>query len=86
MAVFKMLSKSYIQRTFTHKALFVGAVPVYLNPETGDVAVRNGVPDWAFDVAEFIAQKVRAIISKSKAGYVPMGDFLITGPISKGSK
>ena len=56
-------------------------MPVYLNPETGDVAVRNGVPDWAFDVTEFIAQKVRAIISKSKADYVPMGDFLITGQI-----
>lgn len=86
MAVFKRLSQTYIGRLFTHKAFFQGIVPVYLNPMTGDVAVRNGVPDWTFDAVEWAAGKVRALLRKVSRNYEPGGDFLITGTINKGGK
>ena len=86
MAVFKQLSQSYIQRTFTHRALFQGVVPVYLNPLTGDVAVRNGVPDWTFDVVECIACTVSGLLRKVTRSHKPGGDFLITGAIQKTGK
>lgn len=86
MAVFKKLSQSYIQRTFTNRALFQGVVPVYLNPLTGDVAVRNGVPDWTFDAVELIVVMVRRVRKKFSRTYEPIGDFLITGPIQKADK
>lgn len=79
MAIFKQLSQSYIQRTFTHRALFQGVVPVYLNPLTGDVAVRNGVPDLTFDIACMVSGLLRKMIRR----YEPGGDFLITGAIQK---
>lgn len=86
MAVFKRLSPGFIQRCFTHKALFMGIVPVYINLDTTDVAVRNGVPDWSFDAVEWIADKVRGLLRKANRDYQPAGDFLLTGPIKKGGK
>lgn len=86
MAVLKRLSKAYIHQQFTHKALFMGIVPVYINLDTFDVAVRNGVPDWTFDAVEWVAGKVRDLLRKSYRNYQPAGDFLLTGPISKPHK
>lgn len=87
MAVFKRrLSAGFIQRRFTHKALFMGIVPVYINLDTTDMAVRNGVPDWTFDAVEWIAGKVRGLLRKIYRDYQPAGDFLLTGPIQKDGK
>lgn len=86
MAIFKTMSKRYIQSTFTHKALFMGIVPVYINVKTFDVAVRNGVPDFLFDVVEWAGYKVRYLLGKAKPGYEQQGDFLFTGTIKKDGK
>ena len=86
MAVLKHLSKRYIQRTFTHKAWFMGIVPVYINVKTLDVAVRNGVPDFLFDVVETAGYFVRRVMGKVKRGYEQQGDFLFTGTINKDGK
>ena len=86
MAVFKRLSPGFIQQRFTHKAFFIGIVPVYINLDTADLAVRNGVPEWTLDVAEWVVGKVRGMLRKANRDYQPAGNFLVTGPIKKASK
>lgn len=86
MAVFKRLSPAFIRRRFTHKAFFMGVVPVYINLDTTDLAVRNWVPDWTLDAAEWITGKVRGLLLKVNPNYEPGGDILLTGPIDKGGK
>lgn len=54
MAVFQHLTKEEIRESFGYKALAFGCVPVYLSrldDPIPEVAVRNWVPDWTFELA-----------------------------------
>ncbi|CBJ79829.1 hypothetical protein XBJ1_0688 [Xenorhabdus bovienii SS-2004] len=56
MAIFKHLTKDEIKRDYDHYGLFMGLIPVYVGDVHGEcrLAVRNWLPDWLFDVADFI--------------------------------
>lgn len=53
MALLQRLSKEEIRSRYKFKGLAFGLVPVYLsdtNDHTPDIAVRNWIPDWTFEV------------------------------------
>lgn len=48
------MSDAEIREDFTHYALFCGLVPIYFNPDTSHVAVRNWWPEWLLDATHHL--------------------------------
>lgn len=79
MAIFKLVSKEYIKKNYTHYALAYGIYPIYignLEQESPTVEVRNGFPAWGLTLLDHIIQPLLSIIGTNN-----MFMFKITGEI-----
>lgn len=58
MAVFQHIPPDQLRAHFRYRGWFLGLVPVYVgevgHPQGPNVAVRNGVPEWALDLAHVL--------------------------------
>lgn len=89
MAIFKRLTKAQIEKEFTHKGMYAGMVPIYVNmrnSEAPDVAVRNGYPDFLIDVADALTYPVEMVRQMLDPEHQPMFALKLTGLIKKGSE
>ncbi|WP_296561203.1 hypothetical protein [Pigmentiphaga sp.] len=79
MAIFQRIPRETIHKQFTHYGLFLGIVPVYVGDPDGEcrVAVRNWVPEWTLDAAQFLLEQFAAL------GLIDYDGFMIklTGKI-----
>lgn len=79
MAIFKRVSKEYIQINYTHYALAYGIYPVYigkLHHESPTVEVRNWFPVWGLTLLDNIIQPMLTLLGKEN-----MFMFKVTGEI-----
>jgi hypothetical protein len=89
MAIFKRLTKAQIEQEFTHKGLYAGMIPIYIdmrNSEAPGVAVRNWYPDCLIDVAEVLLYPIEMIWQILDPEHQPMFALVLTGLIKKGSE
>lgn len=63
MAILQRIPRDTIRTQFTHYGLFLGIVPVYVGDPDGEcrVAVRNWVPEWTLDAAQFLLEQFAAL-------------------------
>jgi hypothetical protein len=79
MAIFKRVSKEYIQMNYTHYALAYGIYPIYiakLHNESPTVEVRNWFPEWGLTLLDNIIQPMLTLLDKENAFM-----FKVTGEI-----
>lgn len=85
MAVIKRLSRQEIRKTFTHKGLFLGIVPVYLadlQTDTPLVTARNWIPEWYFDGVEMFFGLTAMLGSLVNPDWEPEYRITVTGEIN----
>lgn len=81
---FNRVPASELGTTFTHYGLFCGCVPVYLGALDTDcpaVAARNGVPEFALDLAEMVFGACCLVCSLLNPEFEPTYPFRVTGSI-----
>lgn len=79
MAIFKRVSKEYVQMNYTHYALAYGIYPIYignLENESPTVEVRNWFPVWGLTLLDHIVQSLLSFSGKENIFM-----FKITGEI-----
>ncbi|OCG10804.1 hypothetical protein A9G09_11880 [Gilliamella sp. wkB292] len=79
MAIFKRVTKEYIQMNYTHYALAYGIYPIYigkLEHESPTVEVRNWFPIWGLTLLDYIVQSSLSFFGKENIFM-----FKITGEI-----
>lgn len=85
MAIFNPMPAPAIFRHFTHRG-WLGLCPVYENDWTADLAERNGVPEWWFDVNVFAIEAVKYAAHLLGIALWPEGwPVLRTGRIGTGA-
>lgn len=81
MAFLKQMKKKDILRYFTHYGLYWGVVPVYVNmrvPDCPDVATRNGIPEWAMAVIDWLTAIPIGLARIINPNYQPMFAIKLT--------
>lgn len=76
------LTPEQIRATYTHYGTLHG-VPVYVNPETGEVCERNGVPSWWLLLMVEVNQFINAGASLINPAYEATWPIRIDGPIEE---
>lgn len=80
-----MLTEDEIRANFKHIGWFLW-VPVYISDCTEaepEICVRNGVPEWLFDVTESLYGFFLSIVMLLSPNIEPTYPFRITGEIVK---